>query len=179
MSRIGKMPVAIPGGVTVECRNNHITVQGPKGKLEQTLNPVVQVQLQDDTLTLTRSEESRRARALHGLYRSLVNNMVIGVSEGFTKILLVNGVGYRAELKGNSLMLSLGYSNPIEYPIPENITIGVEANTRITVNGIDKEQLGQVCAEIRSFRPPEPYKGKGIRYSDERVRRKVGKTGVK
>jgi large subunit ribosomal protein L6 len=173
------MPVAIPSGVKVEYKSNHITVHGPKGKLEQTLDPVVRVQLQDDSLEVIRSEESRRARALHGLYRSLVNNMVRGVSEGFTKTLLVSGVGYRAELKGNSLMLNLGFSNTIEYPIPQNITIQVEANTRITVSGIDKEQLGQVCAEIRSFRPPEPYKGKGIRYGDERVRRKVGKTGVK
>ena len=179
MSRIGQMPIAIPSGVKVEYKNNHITVHGPKGTLEQILDPVIQVQLGDDGLAVKRSEESRRARALHGLYRSLINNMVTGVSEGFTKALLVSGVGYRAELKGNSLMLNLGFSNPIEYPIPDSITIQVEANTRITVSGIDKEQLGQVCAEIRSFRPPEPYKGKGIRYSDERVRRKVGKTGVK
>jgi large subunit ribosomal protein L6 len=135
--------------------------------------------VQDKNVSLSRKNEVKRTKALHGLYRSLLKNMVIGVSEGFTKNLVVNGVGYRAEVKGKDLILNLGLSNPIEYPIPENIDIQVEANTRITVNGISKEKLGQVCAEIRSFRPPEPYKGKGIRYADEYVKRKVGKTGVK
>ena len=179
MSRVGMMPVTIPPGVKAECKDNRVIVQGPKGKLEQDLDPLVRVQIQDETISVSRTEETRRARALHGLYRSLLNNMVTGVSKGFSKILVVSGVGYRAELKGKSLLLNLGYSLPVEYPIPENIEIQVEANSRITVSGIDREQLGQVCAEIRSFRPPEPYKGKGIRYADERVRRKVGKTGVK
>jgi len=179
MSRIGKMPVDIPQGVKVEIKDHTVSVAGPKGELVREVDSIIQVKTEGDRVTLTRTEESRRARSLHGLYRSLLDNMVKGVSEGFKKSLVVNGVGYRAERRGESLVLNLGFSNPIEYPVPENIDIQVEANTRITVTGIDREQLGQVCAEIRSFRPPEPYKGKGIRYVDERVRRKVGKTGVK
>ncbi len=179
MSRIGKIPVEIPNGIKVEIKDNRITVAGPRGTLEQVFDPSIKIEVQDKNVSLSRKNEVKRTKALHGLYRSLLKNMVIGVSEGFTKNLLVNGVGYRAEIKGKNLILNLGLSNPIEYPIPENIDIQVEANTRISVNGISKEKLGQVCAEIRSFRPPEPYKGKGIRYVDEYVKRKVGKTGVK
>lgn len=179
MSRIGKLPVAIPAGVKVGVKDHYVTVEGPKGTMGRSVDPAITVEVTADNVSLRRVDESRRSRSLHGLYRSLVYNMVKGVANGFSKLLLINGVGYRAEIKEESLVLNLGYSNPIEYPIPENVTIQVEANTRITVSSIDKEKLGQVCAEIRLLRPPEPYKGKGIRYSDERVRRKVGKTGVK
>lgn len=179
MSRIGKMPIQIPDGVKISVAKNTVTVEGAKGKLSQDYRSVVEITLEDRVCTVSRKSESREARAMHGLYRKLIHNMVVGVSEGFTKVLLVNGVGYRAELRGGVLVLNLGYSNPIEYPIPEGITITVEGNNRIVASGADRWQLGQACAEIRSFRPPEPYKGKGIRYENEYVRRKIGKTGVK
>jgi large subunit ribosomal protein L6 len=179
MSRIGKLPIKIPSGVKVNVDKNLVTVEGPKGKLEQDYLPEVDVQVDDGRVVLTRRHESKRSRALHGLYRNLVQNMVTGVSAGFQKTLLINGVGYRAEVQGKTLILYLGYSNPIEYPIAEDLTITVEQNTRITVAGINKQRVGQTCAELRSLRPPEPYKGKGVRYEDEYVRRKVGKSGVK
>ena len=178
MSRIGMMPIKIPEGVKVEVVDHTVTVTGKNGALSQDLSVEVQADVEKNVCTLTRKNDSKRAKSLHGLYRNLVYNMVIGVSEGFRKTLLVNGVGYRAELKDQTLVLNLGYSNPIEYPIPQGITVTMEGNSRIVVSGFDKQQLGQVCAEIRSFRPPEPYKGKGIRYDNEVVRRKVGKTGV-
>jgi large subunit ribosomal protein L6 len=178
MSRIGVLPVDIPQGVKVSVDNESISVEGPKGKLNKNINPMIKVDVGENQINIMRKDETKQCRALHGLYRSLISNMVIGVSKGFENVLTINGVGYRAELRGKSLILSLGYSNPIEYPIPPDITMEVEANNRIVVRGIDREQLGQVCSEIRSFRPPEPYKGKGVKYEREIVRRKVGKSGV-
>ena len=179
MSRIGKMPIPIPQGVKVTVEDNRVTVQGAKGTLSQEYKPLVEIDLQENQCVVRRMDESRQARSMHGLYRKLIYNMVVGVSQGFTKVLLVNGVGYRAEVRDNFLVLNLGYSNPIEYPIIEGISISVEGNNRIAITGSDLQKVGQVAAEIRSLRPPEPYKGKGIRYENEFVRRKVGKTGVK
>jgi large subunit ribosomal protein L6 len=179
MSRIGKMPIRIPQGVKITVESSRVTVQGAKGTLSQEYKPLVEIDLQDDMCFVRRKNDSRQARSMHGLYRKLIHNMVVGVSQGFTKVLLVNGVGYRAEVRDDVLVLNLGFSNPIEYPITEGIAIGVEGNNRIAVSGADVQRVGQVAAEIRSLRPPEPYKGKGIRYENEFVRRKVGKTGVK
>ena len=179
MSRIGEMPVEIPAGVKVSMEGNLVTVEGPKGILKQEYQPEVEVHIKEKECIIKRRNESKYARSLHGLYRQLIANMVVGVSKGFTKVLLINGVGYRAENSGKNLILNLGYSNPIEYPIPEGIEIKVEANTRLIVSGYDKQKLGQVCAEVRSFRPPEPYKGKGIRSENEYVRRKIGKSASK
>ena len=178
MSRIGKLPVPIPNGVKVNITGTHLTVEGPKGKLEQKVDPLVSIELSDDTALVHRKNDSKRARSFHGLYRKLLSNMVTGVSTGFSKTLLINGVGFRAEVKGTSLVLNLGYSNPVEYLFDKDIGIAVE-NNKITVSGANRERVGQVSAEIRSIRPPEPYKGKGVRYEDEYVRRKVGKSGVK
>jgi large subunit ribosomal protein L6 len=179
MSRVGIVPVKIPKGVKVEVNHWEVKVEGPKGKMIQRYLPEIDVKIDGDNVIVSRKNETKKIKALHGLYRSLINNMVTGVSKGFEKVLIINGIGYRAEVKGKMLILNLGYSNSIEYPIPEGITITVEANTKLTVNSINKAQLGQVCAEIRSFRPPEPYKGKGIRYENEYVRRKIGKSGIK
>lgn len=179
MSRIGNMPVTIPEKVKVEFKPGHLKVEGPKGSLEQEVKGGIEVELQDAVAVVKRSSELKEVRALHGLYRKLLSNMVTGVSEGFSKVLLINGVGYRAEVQGDELILNLGYSNPIEYLIPDDIQIEVEGNNRIKVSGIDRQRVGQISAEIRSLRPPEPYKGKGIRYEDELVRRKIGKAGVK
>ena len=179
MSRIGKISVKIADGVKVNMSESRVEVEGPKGKLAMNFKSQVEMKVQDSNIILTRKDDSKRSKAMHGLYRNLVNNMVIGVSKGFTKVLLINGVGYRAEKKGNILVLNLGYSNPIEYPIPEGVSIEVEANNKIVVSCSDKQRLGQICAEIRGFRSPEPYKGKGIRYENEVIRKKVGKTGVK
>ncbi|MBN1525293.1 MAG: 50S ribosomal protein L6 [Spirochaetales bacterium] len=178
MSRIGKLPVPVAQGVKVEIANNLVKVEGPKGKLELQYKPDITIELVDGQVIVTRSSDIGKVRSLHGLYRKLVFNMVHGVSEGFRKVLIINGVGYRAEKKGNAVIFNLGFSLPIEYPIPEDVTIDIEQN-KVVVSSIDKQRLGQVCSEIRSFRPPEPYKGKGIRYEDEHVRKKVGKTGVK
>jgi large subunit ribosomal protein L6 len=179
MSRIGKIPITVVNGVNVNIDKNTVRIEGPKGKLTMDYSDDVAISLKDKTIVVTRKDDSNRSRAMHGLYRNLLNNMVKGVSEGFKKVLVINGIGYRVEKKGNSLILNLGYSNPIEYSIPEGISIEVEANNKISVSGINKQQLGQICAEIRGFRPPEPYKGKGVRYEKEYVRKKVGKTGVK
>lgn len=179
MSRVGKLPVEIPSGVKVTVSDSVFSVEGPKGKLEQDYNPLVEIKVDGQTAVVERKNESKQARAFHGLYRKLLANMVTGVSEGFKRTLLVNGVGYRAEVKGQSLMLNLGFSNPIEYVIEDGITITCEGPTKVIVSGIDKQRVGQVSSEIRSLRPPEPYKGKGIRYEDEYVRRKIGKSGVK
>jgi large subunit ribosomal protein L6 len=179
MSRIGKIPVIISQGVKVDIKDGIALVEGPKGKLSIKYRAEIKIENIDGKVIVTRVNDTKKARALHGLYRNLINNMVKGVSEGFKRILVINGVGYRAEKKGTSVFFNLGYSNPIEYPIPQGISIDIEANNRITVGSIDKEKLGQVCAEIRSFRPPEPYKGKGIKYDEEHIRKKVGKTGVK
>ena len=179
MSRIGKMPVTIPGGVKVDVTGNVITVEGPKGKLEQTVRSEVSVAVEGDTVMVKRIDDSKAAKSYHGLYRRLLDNMVAGVSQGFSKSLLINGVGYRVEQQGKSLIFNLGYSNPIEYPLDDSLTATLEGNTKITISGADKAKVGQTCAEIRSLRPPEPYKGKGVRYEDEYVRRKIGKAGVK
>lgn len=178
MSRIGKLPVQIPAGVTVTVANDLITVKGPKGTLEQALRPEVTVEVNGNEVIVKRHDDEIESRSCHGLYRQLVNNMIIGVSQGFTKNLLINGVGYRAEYKDKVLTLALGYSTIIDYIVPEGITVSTDG-TKISVTGIDKAQVGQVCAEIRSLRGPEPYKGKGIKYETENIRRKVGKSGGK
>jgi len=179
MSRIGRLPVAIPNGVKVEVKGQTVHVEGPKGKLSQDTNPLVSIAVDDGKCVVTRKNESKKAKSFHGLYRQLVQNMVTGVSNGFTRVLLINGVGYRAELKGQILVLNLGYSNPIEYPIPEGLTITTEGPNKITITGISKEQVGRAAAELRSLRPPEPYKGKGVKYEEETIVRKVGKAGIK
>ena len=178
MSRIGNLPIEIPNGVKVTMENRSIVIEGPKGKLDRNIDSLIDVEIEENQVKVSRKNETKQCKARHGLFRSLISNMITGVSKGFETLLTINGVGYRAELAGKSLILNLGFSNPIEYPIPPDITIEVEANNRILVKGIDKEQLGQVCSEIRAFRPPEPYKGKGVKYDTETVRKKVGKTGV-
>ena len=179
MSRIGRMPIAIPAGVTVEiAENNKVTVKGPKGTLERVLAPEMNIAIEGEEVVVTRPNDLKRMKSLHGLTRTLINNMVVGVSTGYEKKLEVNGVGYKASKQGNKLVLALGYSHPVEMEDPAGVESVVEGNT-ITVKGIDKEKVGQYAAEIRSKREPEPYKGKGIKYVDEVIRRKVGKTGKK
>ncbi|HLV90842.1 MAG: 50S ribosomal protein L6 [Acidimicrobiales bacterium] len=177
MSRIGKMPIAVPSGVDVTVEGATIKVKGSKGELSRTLSDRVSIDLADGTLTVNRVDDSREARALHGLTRALVFNMVTGVAEGYTKSLEIQGVGYRAAMKGSDLELQVGFSHPVVVEAPEGITFEVPEPTRINVSGIDKELVGQVAADIRKIRPPEPYKGKGIRYVGEYVRRKAGKAG--
>jgi large subunit ribosomal protein L6 len=178
MSRVGKAPISVPLGVDVDVSGQHITVSGPKGKLERDIPGAIRVEDNGDSLTVVRPNDERQNRALHGLVRSLVNNMVVGVTEGFRKELEIVGVGYRATAQGDrALELAVGYSHTVKVEAPEGITFEVPSNTRIDVVGIDKEKVGQVAANIRKLRPPEPYKGKGIRYSGERVRRKAGKAG--
>ena len=180
MSRIGKMPIAIPAGVTVDiAENNKVTVKGPKGTLERVLPAEMELTMEDGSLTVKRPNDLKRNKALHGLTRSLLNNMVVGVTDGYEKKLEVNGVGYRAAKQGKKLVLSLGYSHPVEMEDPEGVESVVEGQNVIIVKGIDKEKVGQFAAEIRDKRRPEPYKGKGIKYADETIRRKVGKTGKK
>ena len=179
MSRIGRMPIAIPAGVTVEiAENNKVTVKGPKGTLERVLPSEMEITVEGAEILVKRPNDLKRNKALHGLTRTLINNMVVGVTDGYTKTLEVNGVGYRAQKQGKKLVLSLGYSHPVEIEDPEGLTTTVEDN-KIMVSGIDKEKVGQYAAEIRSTRAPEPYKGKGIKYDYEVIRRKVGKTGKK
>ena len=179
MSRIGRMPIAIPAGVTVEiAENNKVTVKGPKGTLERVLAPEMNIAIEGEEVVVTRPNDLKRMKSLHGLTRTLINNMVVGVSTGYEKKLEVNGVGYKAAKAGKKLTLSLGYSHPVEMEDPEGLESVVEGNI-ITVKGIDKEKVGQYAAEIRFKREPEPYKGKGIKYVDEVIRRKVGKTGKK
>jgi large subunit ribosomal protein L6 len=179
MSRIGKRPIPIPDKVIVTIQGQHVSVKGPKGELSRTLVPEVTAEQESDTLHVKRINESRVARQRHGLSRSLVANMVEGVSQGFQKRLEIQGVGYRAQVQGRNLVLSVGYSHPVTIEPPEGILIAVENNTNVLVSGIDKEIVGNIAASIRAVRPPEPYKGKGIRYSGEFVRRKVGKAGKK
>ncbi len=178
MSRIGKAPVPIPGGVEVKVNGQTVTVKGPKGGLERTFAPNVTVAVADGEAVVTRSDDTRQSRALHGLTRALLNNMVVGVSDGFRKELQAVGVGYRASLKGKDLELLVGFSHPVVMQAPDGVDVEVPEPTKIIVSGIDKEKVGQFAAEVRSVRPPEPYKGKGIRYVDEYVRRKAGKAGV-
>ena len=179
MSRIGRMPVAIPAGVTVTiAENNLVTVKGPKGTLERVLAPEMDIKVENDTVVVTRPNDLKKMKSLHGLTRTLIHNMVVGVSEGYQKTLEVNGVGYKAAKQGKKLVLSLGYSHPVDMEDPDGIETVVDGN-KIIVKGISKEKVGQYAAEIREKRAPEPYKGKGIKYADEVIRRKVGKTGKK
>jgi large subunit ribosomal protein L6 len=180
MSRIGKLPITVPAGVEVTVdAENVITVKGPKGTLTRKLAEDMNIAVEAGVVTVTRPSDLKRHRALHGLTRTLIFNMVEGVTKGYEKVLEINGVGYRAAKSGNKLTLTLGYSHPVEMIDPEGIETVVEGQNKITVKGIDKEKVGQFAAEIRTKRPPEPYKGKGIKYSDEHIRRKVGKTGKK
>ena len=180
MSRIGKMPIAIPAGVTVTiAENNKVTVKGPKGTLERELPVEMDIKEEDGHIVVTRPNDLKRMKSLHGLTRTLINNMVVGVTNGYEKVLEINGVGYRASKQGKKLTLNLGYSNPVEMEDPEGLETVLEGQNKITVKGIDKEKVGQYAAEIRDKRRPEPYKGKGIKYADETIRRKVGKTGKK
>ena len=179
MSRIGRMPIAVPAGGTVDiAENNKVTVKGPKGTLERVLPAEMDIKLEADVITVSRPNDLKKMKSLHGLTRTLIHNMIIGVTEGYVKDLEVNGVGYRAQKQGNKLVLALGYSHPVEMVDPEGIEVKVDGN-KISVVGIDKEKVGQYAAEIREKRAPEPYKGKGIKYVDETIRRKVGKTGKK
>ena len=177
MSRVGRQPIAISSEVKVEIRGNHVTVSGPRGELSRDLPPEMHLDLDNGEVRVTRPSDAPRHRSLHGLTRTLVANMVAGVQEGFSKTLEMHGVGYRAQQQGDRLVLSVGLSHTVEISPPEGITIEVEGTNRIHIRGIDKEKVGQVAAEIRRVRPPEPYKGKGIRYAGERVRRKAGKAG--
>jgi large subunit ribosomal protein L6 len=179
MSRIGRKPVVVPKGVTVQVQGNTVAVKGPRGELRRSLHPDMQLALANDQFTVTRPSEEKRHKALHGLTRTLVQNMVEGVSKGFTKSLEIQGVGYKAEAKPYGVNLIVGYSHPVKYEAPKGIKISVDNNTVVKIEGADKELVGQVAAELRSVRPPEPYKGKGIRYVGEQVRRKAGKTGAK
>ncbi|NCB00675.1 MAG: 50S ribosomal protein L6 [Spirochaetia bacterium] len=179
MSRIGKLPIEVPKGVKLTVTDSLVTAEGPKGKLVQDYRPEVIIAVADSVVTVTRKDDSIPARSFHGLYRQLVQNMIIGVSTGFSKKLQINGVGFRAEVKGKILYLNLGYSTQIEFMIPEDLTIACENPTTVVVSGTSKQRVGQVSSEIRSLRTPEPYKGKGIKYENEVVRRKVGKSGGK
>ena len=176
MSRVGLKPISLPEKVVVKADGRSVTVEGPKGKLDLTLPEGISLTTEDSTVTVSRASEHRESKALHGTARSLVNNMITGVSQGFVKDLEIHGVGMRAVVKGKDLDLSLGKSHPILQPIPDGLTVTVNENTKIKVEGIDKQLVGQFAAEVRSYYPPEPYKGKGVRYSDERVRRKEGKS---
>jgi large subunit ribosomal protein L6 len=178
MSRIGKKPIAIPGGVEITIgEDNHVRVKGPKGELDQRFDRDLLFTIEDGVITVERPDNQRDHRSLHGLSRTLLNNMVTGVTEGFKKDLEIQGVGYRAAMDGSTLVLSVGFSHPVKMVPPDGVTFGVEANTRLSVSGIDKQQVGEQAAQIRRVRPPEPYKGKGIRYAGEVVRRKAGKAG--
>jgi large subunit ribosomal protein L6 len=178
MSRIGRVPILIPRGVTVDIHKNSVRVKGPKGEISRDFDPDMQINLEDNQIVIRRPTDHRRHRALHGLTRALLNNMVIGVSQGFTRQLQIEGVGYRAELQGKNLVLNVGYSHPVVIEPPADISFGVERGNRVlSVSGIDKELVGEMAARIRRVRPPEPYKGKGIRYAGEYVRRKAGKAG--
>ena len=180
MSRIGRMPIAIPAGVTVTiAENNKVTVKGPQGTLERVLPEELTIKEEDGHVVVSRPNDLKRMKSLHGLTRTLINNMIIGVTNGYEKVLEVNGVGYRAAKQGKKLTLNLGYSHPVEMEDPEGIETVLDGQNKITVKGIDKEKVGQYAAEIRDKRRPEPYKGKGIKYADEVIRRKVGKTGKK
>jgi len=176
MSRIGKQPIAIPPKVKVEVKGQQVSVEGPKGKLNWQLPRRTSAKVENGKVLVNRQGEDDQAKALHGLSRALLNNMVRGVTDGFVKKLEIQGVGFKAAVQGKSVNLSLGYSHPVVYPIPDQIKVTVEENTKITIEGPDRQVVGQVAAEIRSFYPPEPYKGKGVRYTDERVVRKEGKT---
>jgi large subunit ribosomal protein L6 len=178
MSRIGKLPIPIPAGVKVIPGNSQVRVEGPKGKMNQAIPRGIRCAIEGENLLVLRRDDSKEQRAFHGLARSLIANAVTGTHTGFTKELRIEGIGYRAQMQGRDLNLTLGFSHPVSYPVPEGITLAVEGQNKISVTGIDRQQVGQVAAEIRALRPPEPYKGKGIRYVDEQLKRKVGKTGA-
>ncbi|MCL1828680.1 MAG: 50S ribosomal protein L6 [Oscillospiraceae bacterium] len=179
MSRIGKMPIAVPAGVDVKLEGPHITVKGPKGTLETDIVPGIDVNIAEGVINVTRRNDEKKSRSYHGLTRTIVNNMVTGVTSGFSKSLEVSGVGYRAAKEGNKLVMNLGFSHQVTVEEEDGITIDVPSQNQIIINGIDKQKVGRFAADIRRKRPPEPYKGKGIRYSDEVIRRKEGKTGAK
>ncbi len=179
MSRIGKQPVTIPDGVNVQLADREITITGSKGTLKRNIIDNISVEVKENTIVVDTMVNSTKVNAFRGLTRSLINNMVLGVTEGFRKVLLIEGVGYRAAVKGNTLVLNVGYSHPVDFELPENVKASVDGNTKITLESIDKELLGLVAAKIRQVRAPEPYKGKGIRYENEHIVRKVGKAGAK
>ena len=178
MSRIGRKAVTIPAGVSVTLGEGEIRVKGPKGQLAGALPAAISAQVADGEVSFSRTEDHKTIRSLHGLVRALTQSMIVGVTEGFRKGLEIEGVGYRAELKGKKLVLTLGYSHPIEMAVPDGLSVKLASNTSLSIEGIDKRAVGQFAADIRALRPPEPYKGKGIRYAGERIRRKVGKTGA-
>ncbi len=178
MSRIGKMPIDIPEKIKVRLENKTVYVDGGKGKLEWKYPETIDVELQEKQIIVKRRDEQKPSLALHGMTRAIINNMIVGLSEGFSKTLDIVGVGYRAEAKGKELVLQLGYSHPINFPLPEGIEAKVDKQTRIVISGYDKQLVGEVAAEVRDLRPPEPYKGKGVRYADEHVKQKVGKAAV-
>ena len=179
MSKVGKLPVASPAGVTVNVANGLISVKGPKGELKQSFHDEIDIKVEGTEVVLTTKNNAKQTNAYHGLYRSLINNMVKGVTDGFTKTLVITGVGYRAEVKGKELVMNLGYSSDYIAIIPEGLTVVATPDGKLTVSGINKQLVGEFCSQIRKLRKPEPYKGKGIRYETEVIRRKVGKTGVK
>ncbi|MDR1651843.1 MAG: 50S ribosomal protein L6 [Synergistaceae bacterium] len=179
MSRIGRKPIAIPEGVDVKIESREVTVKGAKGTLKFGILPVIGVAVEDGKITVTRADEEKSSRAAHGMTRAILNNMITGVSRGFEKNLEIIGVGYRAQMQGRNLVMSLGFSHPVEVTPPDGIELAVDGPTKVAVRGIDKQLVGQVAADIRAYRPPEPYKGKGIRYSGEYVIRKAGKAGGK
>ena len=179
MSKVGKLPVAIPAGVTVNVANGLISVKGPKGELKQSFHDEIDIKVEGTEVVLATKNNEKQTNAYHGLYRSLINNMVKGVTEGFTKTLVITGVGYRAEVKGKELVMNLGYSSDYIAIIPDGLTVVATPDGKLTVSGIDKQLVGEFCSQVRKLRKPEPYKGKGIRYDNEVIRRKVGKTGVK
>lgn len=179
MSKVGKLPVAIPAGVAVTVANGLISVKGPKGELKQSFHDEIEIKIEGSEVLLTTKNDAKQTNAYHGLYRSLINNMVKGVTDGFTKTLVITGVGYRAEVKGKELVMNLGYSSDYIAIIPDGLTVVATPDGKLTVTGIDKQLVGEFCSQIRKLRKPEPYKGKGIRYETEVIRRKVGKTGVK
>jgi large subunit ribosomal protein L6 len=179
MSRIGKIPVKVPAGVKVNFSGTTINVEGPKGKLSQAYHSVITFELKENEVVVSRANDEKQTKAYHGLYRNLLNNMVIGVSTGFKRVLVMNGVGYRAEVKGKILAMNLGYSNEVFVGIPSDLSLTADANGKIEIAGIDKQRVGEFASQLRKLRLPEPYKGKGIRYEDEHIRRKVGKSGVK
>jgi large subunit ribosomal protein L6 len=177
MSRVGKQPIAVPRGVEIKVDGSLVTVKGPKGELSQQIDPDISIKQEDGQILVTRPSDQPRHRSMHGLYRTLVSNMVVGVSDGFSRTLEMHGVGYRAQMQGKNLVLNIGFSHPVDIPPPANIEFEVEGTSKIVVKGANKEQVGQVAADIRKIRKPEPYKGKGIRYEGEYVRRKAGKAG--
>jgi len=178
MSRIGKKPITIPDGVKVDIKDGEVTITGSKGSLKQSLPPDVAVKVEGNEIVVTSQKDTRKAKSFQGLARAIFNNMVVGVSQGVERTLEINGLGYKAEVEGKTLVLSVGYSQPVKFPLPEGIAAKVEKNTLLKIQGIDKQLVGQVAADIRSVRKPEPYKGKGIKYIDEHIKKKAGKTGV-